>query len=99
MSAIPPPNWLGSVAQASGAQQRAAIDRDKTAPGASTASPFAQNLIDEIGTSDSDTKTDADSEGQGSQGRQTADPQDTEDRGGAAEAADTSVPGRLDLQA
>lgn len=72
MSAIPPPNWLGSILGAGGAQQRAAdAKRAEHAQEAHAvdAASFARKLGEAISTEDLDMDVYADAEGAGGQGR------------------------------
>ncbi len=67
-----PPNWLGSIIQTQGAQQRAEKDKARetaSQDAASEAGAFADRLQDVIEASDRDSQVYADAEGQGGQGR------------------------------
>ena len=66
-----PPNWLGSIIQTQGAQQRAAANKAKEGASQSegTGGEFADRLQDVIESSDRDSQVYSDAEGAGSQGR------------------------------
>lgn len=99
MSGIPP-NWLGSIIQTQGAQQRSAADKAKErASQAERAGEgsFADSLQDVIEATDRDSQVYADAEGQGHQGR----PSDGEEAENAAPPRDEETPltGGLDVEA
>lgn len=66
-----PPNWLGSIIQTQGAQQRAAANKAKegAAQSESAGGEFADRLQDVIESNDRDSQVYSDAEGAGSQGR------------------------------
>jgi hypothetical protein len=71
-----PPNWLGSILGTPAAQQHAGAAKSKEAVeqvSRSNAAKFSDSLHNVIENSDKDSQAYADSEGLGSQGRQSAD--------------------------
>jgi hypothetical protein len=70
MSAIPP-NWLGSVAQTTGAQARAGADHAREAREQANriTGEFTDTLSEAIEAADRDSQVYSDAEGSGSQGR------------------------------
>lgn len=87
MSAIPP-NWLGSIIQAHGAQNNAAKARHKeTTDQTRRSEPFQDQLQEVIENADRDSQVYSDAEGSGSQGRSSEEPE--------TDAADES-PGESD---
>ena len=74
MSAIPPPNWISSVAGAQEAQKSATGARNKDAideANRTNNGRFAEKLQDVIDQDDRDGQVYSDSEGLGSQGRES----------------------------
>lgn len=102
MSAIPP-NWLGSILQTHGAQDRAAqIQRKQAADQAARArrESFTDRLSEIIASEDRDTQVYADAEGAGSQGRADQQSQDLPDSDTPQPPQDGDPPApRLDVQA
>jgi hypothetical protein len=75
-----PPNWLGSIIQSQGAQQRAAADKAKQEASQTEGggNSFSEKLQDVIEASDRDSQVYSDAEGQGSQGRPSETPDESE---------------------
>ncbi len=97
MSAIPP-NWLGSIIQAHGAQNQAAKARKKeTTDQARRTEPFQDQLQEVIENTDRDSQVYSDAEGSGSQGRSSEEPEETTEQP-EAQAPDEPT-GGLDLTA
>ncbi len=97
MSVIPP-TWLGSILGTPAAQQHAGAAKSKDAveeASQTSAAKFSDSLRNVIENSDKDSQAYADSEGLGSQGRQTPDqPEPSSEPPDAPESA-----GGIDLQA
>ena len=102
MSAIPP-NWMGSVIGAHGAQKSAA-DQKKTEAAdqaeRSGSAKFSENLQNVIENSDADGEVYAESEGLGSEGRPfSEDSEQSQEQQPPEEPDSDSSPGGLDVQA
>jgi len=100
MSTIPP-NWLGSIIQTHGAQDRAAEAKNKErAADAERAGKegFAERLQDIIENSDRDSQVYADAEGAGSQGRPFSEEEEKQEHE-SAEDEDDEERGSLDIEA
>lgn len=96
MSAIPP-NWLGSIIQSTGAQQRATASRAAEGAAPGDKGGFADRLQDVIDSNDRDSQVYSDAEGAGSQGRPSdGSPDKSEDEN--APPAESSGAG-LDVEA
>ena len=67
MSAIPP-NWLGSIIQSQGAQERASQAKSAEEAKGTERGAFSDRLRDVIENSDRDVEVYSDAEGTGSQG-------------------------------
>lgn len=67
MSAIPP-NWLGSIIQSQGAQERASQAKSAEEAKGTERGAFSDRLRDVIENSDRDVEVYSDAEGAGSQG-------------------------------
>lgn len=102
MSAIPP-NWLSSIIQSHGAQQRATDAKQKEAAEEvqrTSDTRFAEKLQNVISNEDEDAAVYADAEGAGGQGRAFADseqPEETEER--EENNTDTEDHNGIDFQA
>jgi hypothetical protein len=99
MSTIPP-NWLGSIIQAHGAQDRANKSKTDEAQASSdtTRDTRAEGSQNTIENSDSDSSVYADAEGAGSQGRAYSDADEVTDQDDA-QNEETEQDGGLDVQA
>ncbi len=104
MSAIPP-NPLASIVQAHGAQERAAVARQREAAqerdraGVDT---FGDRLREVIATEERDAQVFSDAEGSGAGGRSTRgehEPAQDEDERRGPDAGDDSTGGSIDIQA
>ena len=101
MSAIPP-NWLGSIIQSQGAQERAG--QAKAAEDAANAKGtergrFSSELQDIIESSDADSEVYSDAEGAGSQGSPFSEAEEEEVEETEEEPRDPLDGGSLDLEA
>ena len=100
-----PPNWLGSIIQSQGAQERAS--QAKNAESAEEArrtggGAFSEKLQDVIENADRDVEVYADAEGAGSQGKPFEESEEEEEEGheDAADEEEEDVSGgRLDVEA
>lgn len=97
MSTIPP-NWLGSIIQTQGAQERAnqaksAEDAKGTERGA-----FSEKLQDVIENNDRDVEVYSDAEGTGSQGAPSSEPEEEPKEDETADEEDENA-GSLDIEA
>ncbi len=75
MSTIPP-NWLGSIIQSQGAQERATQAKGAEQAKGTERSAFSEELQEIIENSDRDGEVYADAEGTGSQGSPFSEPED-----------------------
>jgi hypothetical protein len=101
MSTIPP-NWLGSIIQTHGAQDRAAEAKNKERAGDAERAGkegVAERLQDIIENSDRDSEVYADAEGAGSQGRPFSDEEEAEQEQDSAADEDEEGRGSLDVEA
>ncbi len=102
MSTIPP-NWLGSIIQTHGAQDRAAEAKNKErAADAERAGKegFADRLQDIIENTDRDSQVYADAEGAGSQGRPFSEEEEEQDQSQDSDPdGDEQELGSIDLEA
>ncbi len=102
MSTIPP-NWMGSVLQSHGAQDRAAEakNKERTADAERAGkNGFSERLQDIIENTDRDTQIYADAEGTGSQGRPFSEEETEEDEEEQRDSADDDEGlGNLDVEA
>ena len=101
MSTIPP-NWMGSVLQSHGAQDRAAEakNKERTADAERAGkNGFSERLQDVIENTDRDTQIYADAEGTGSQGRPFSEEETEEEEKQRDSADDDEGLGNLDVEA
>jgi hypothetical protein len=98
MSTIPP-NWLGSIIQTQGAQERATQAKSaEEAKGAERAT-FSERLQDVIENSDRDVEVYSDAEGTGSQGSPPSEPEDELEEAKETEGELNEDAGGLDIEA
>jgi len=97
MSSIPP-NWLGSIIQTQGAQERAGQARSTDEAKQSERGHFAEKLQDVIETGEGDGEVYEDAEGTGSQGSPFSEADEEEQLEDEARAEDDSA-GGLDIEA
>ncbi len=100
MSTIPP-NWLGSIIQSQGAQERATHAKSAEQAKGTDRAAFSEELQDIIENNDRDGEVFADAEGTGSQGSPFSEPdEDLQDQADEETNAsgDSSAPG-LDIEA
>ena len=97
MSTIPP-NWLGSIIQTQGAQERATQAKNVEKAQQNGHDAFAEKLQDVIENSDRDGAVYADAEGSGSQGSPFSEPEEEQ---APEETTDEPEPpaGGLDIEA
>ena len=101
MSTIPP-NWMGSVIQSHGAQDRAAEakNRERTADAERAGKDgFSERLQDVIENTDRDTQVYSDAEGTGSQGRPFSEEEEQEKEQEQDSATEGRQLGGLDVEA
>ena len=101
MSTIPP-NWLGSIIQSQGAQERST--QAKNAENAEEArrsggGAFSDKLQDVIENTDRDVEVYADAEGTGSQGKPSSETETQPEEEGQDEEREGENAGSLDVQA
>lgn len=98
MSTIPP-NWLGSVIQSQGAQERAgqAKNAEDAEQAKRTGGGFSEKLQDVIENADRDVEVYADAEGTGSQGKPSGESEEEEER--EEEVDEEQEGGSVDVQA
>lgn len=96
MSTIPT-NWLGSIIQSQGAQERAGQAKNVEEAKGGERADFSDRLRDIIENDDRDAEVYSDAEGSGGRGSPFSESDETEDKpGGATEDRES---GNLDLQA
>ena len=102
MSTIPP-NWLGSIIQTHGAQDRATEAKNKERAGDAERAGkegFAERLQDIIENSDRDSQVYSDAEGTGSQGRPYSEEEQEQEQPQDSNAEEDDEPlGGLDVEA
>jgi hypothetical protein len=97
MSTIPP-NWLGSIIQSQGAQERAGQAKSAEEAKGTERGAFSDRLRDVIENSDRDVEVFSDAEGTGSQGAPFSEPEEqAEDVENPEDEEDTNA--GLDLEA
>ena len=98
MSTIPP-NWLGSIIQTQGAQERTTQAKSvEDAKGAERAT-FSERLQDVIENSDRDVEVYSDAEGSGSQGSPPSEPEEELEDEKEADGEQGDNAGGLDIEA
>lgn len=100
MSAIPP-NWLGSIIQTQGAQERTTQAKSAEEAKGTERGAFSDKLQDVIENTDRDVEVYSDAEGAGSQGKPFSEaeeePEEEEEEEEATEDQDAA--GGLDIEA
>jgi hypothetical protein len=97
MSTIPP-NWLGSIIQSQGAQERANQAKSVEEAKGTERGAFSEKLQDIIENTDRDVEVYSDAEGTGSQGSPPSEPEEEEaEQDEATEEEDLA--GGLDIEA
>jgi len=97
MSAIPP-NWLGSIIQSQGAQERASQAKSVEEAKGTERGAFSEKLQDIIENTDRDVEVYSDAEGTGSEGKPFSETEEEEpEDDDAAETEDAA--GGVDIEA
>jgi len=94
-----PPNWLGSIIQTQGAQERAAQAKAAEEARGTERGAFADRLQDVIENTDRDAEVYSDAEGAGSQGSPFSPAEESEETERPEDGADGKDAGHLDIEA
>jgi len=97
MSTIPP-NWLGSIIQSQGAQERAGQAKSAEEAKGTERGAFSDKLRDIIENTDRDVEVYSDAEGAGSQGSPFSEAEEQAEQDESTEEEQETEPG-LDLEA
>ncbi len=98
MSAIPP-NWLGSIIQSQGAQERASQAKNAEEAKGTERGAFSEKLQDIIENTDRDVEVYSDAEGSGSQGNPFSEAEEEEEVERDESAEEQDGVGGLDVEA
>lgn len=96
-----PPNWLGSIIQSQGAQERAGQAKNAEEAKGTERAAFSDRLQDIIENDDRDVEVYSDAEGTGSQGKpfEESEEQDEERRDEDTDEAEDGSGNSLDIEA
>ncbi len=98
MSSIPP-NWLGSIIQSQGAQERAGQAKNAEEAKGTERGAFSDKLRDVIENSDRDVEVYSDAEGAGSQGSPFSEAEEQTEEAETPEEEEADTDAGLDLEA
>ncbi|MFQ5805063.1 MAG: hypothetical protein ACE5I3_01295 [Phycisphaerae bacterium] len=98
MSTIPP-NWLGSIIQSQGAQERASQAKNVEEAKGTERGAFSEKLQDVIENSDRDVEVYSDAEGSGSQGSPSSEAEEEEAEQDEETEGEQDAGGSLDIEA
>lgn len=94
-----PPNWLGSIIQSQGAQERAGQAKSAEEAKGTERGAFSDKLRDVIENTDRDVEVYSDAEGTGSQGSPFSEAEEQVEAGETPEEEEEDTGAGLDLEA